>query len=142
MSHREAVIPRRVRTLVCLGMLGLLSGWRAAHAAELSAATRNEVDQLLTRVAASGCDFKRGNNWYSAADARQHLEMKFKGLAGRGAMVTAEDFIDLAASRSSITGEAYAIRCKAGPAHPSAVWLNAQLRAVRSGSIAASHPAR
>lgn len=89
---------------------------------------------MLGRVATSGCEFYRAGTWYPATDARGHLERKVRYLVARNMISTAEDFIVMAATRSSMTDEAYAIRCHGGAPQPSAVWLEAELRTLRAAA--------
>lgn len=121
-----------------LTLVALVSLMPAAQAHELSAASRKEVDQLLARVGASGCEFYRAGTWHNAVDARSHLERKFRYMTTRNMLGSADQFVADAATRSSFMGESYAIRCGNAPAQPSATWLNTQLRAMRQAAAAAS----
>lgn len=102
-----------------------------AHAAPLSTAAKGEIEALLSRLAASGCQFKRNGTWYTAAEAQAHLQRKLDYLADRGAVASAEQFIERAASKSSRSGQAYRVKCGAEPAVPSSLWLYPELRALR-----------
>lgn len=102
-----------------------------AHAAPLSTAAKGEIEALLSRLAASGCQFKRNGTWYTAAEAQAHLQRKLDYLADRGAVASAEQFIERAASKSSMSGQAYRVKCGAEPAVPSSLWLYPELRALR-----------
>ena len=64
------------------------------------------------------------------------------GLATRQMLGSAEDFIAKAATRSSLTGEAYAIRCPQRPVQPSAVWLESELQALRSRQTRGGAPVK
>lgn len=111
-----------------LGALLLLAaGAQAAPAAK----TADEVAQLLTQLAASGCEFQRNGDWHSAAEARAHLERKYAYLLKKGLVDRTEDFIDRAATSSSITGRDYQVRC-AGVTSASAPWLRAALARMRA----------
>ena len=66
----------------------------AATAAPLSPAARAEIDGLLVRLVASGCEFNRNGSWYTAAEAKSHLLQKLKYLEDRGMVQTTEQFID------------------------------------------------
>ena len=103
----------------------------AAFAAQPEPATRVEVPQLLNRLGASGCTFQRNGSWHSAPEAQAHLEKKYNYLLDKGKVRTTEDFIELAATRSSMSGTAYQVRCGTQPVVPSAAWLRGQLREVR-----------
>jgi hypothetical protein len=74
-------------------------------------------------VAGSECEFYRNGTWYDPKFAADHLSTKFKFLLAKNLVQSAEDFIEKAASRSSMSGQAYAIRCKGGAAVPTSQWL-------------------
>lgn len=113
-----------------LGALLLLaSGAQAAPEAK----TTDEVAQLLTHLADSGCEFQRNGSWHSAAEARAHLERKYTYLLKKGLVERTEDFIDRAATGSSVTGKDYQVRCT-GVVSASAPWLRAALARMRGGS--------
>lgn len=118
------------KTRSALAALLLLTG-ACAGAAELSETSRREVDELLARVAKSGCEFYRGGSWYSAEKARDHLERKYRYLAVRNLLGSSEDFVAMAGTRSSMTNEPYAIRCSGAAAQPSAAWLTDELKVIR-----------
>lgn len=118
------------------GLLLVLCAGASAVAAEINDTTRREVAQLMVRIAQSGCEFYRSGSWYSAAEARDHLERKYRYLAARQMIGTTEDFVALAGTRSSMTDEAYAIRCRGVTALPSAAWLTTELRSLRAEKAA------
>ena len=129
----HAIPPARRPALLSALRLGLLAlaCLPAVGAAQLSANARQEIDWLLRTVGSSGCEFLRGGTAYSAAKAKEHLQQKFDYLDARGQLKSAEDFIVKAATRSSMTGEAYGIRCpNAGP-QASDAWLHTHLKALR-----------
>lgn len=101
-------------------------------AADLSAASRSEIDALLNRLGASGCQFNRNGSWYSATDAKAHLNKKLNYLIEKKEVASTEQFIALAASSSSMSGKDYQVRCAGGPAVPSATWLKTELQTIRS----------
>lgn len=100
-------------------------------AAQLSATAQQEIDGLLRAVGSSGCYFLRGDTAHPAAEAQQHLHKKYSHLAARNLLVSAEDFIDKAATSSSMSGQAYAIRCGELPPVRSEVWLRGRLQLIR-----------
>jgi hypothetical protein len=101
------------------------------HADPLSAVARGEIEALLSRLAASGCQFERNGTWYAAAEAQAHLQRKLDYLADRGAVASAEQFIERAATKSSMSGQAYRVKCGPQPAVPSGQWLYPELQALR-----------
>jgi hypothetical protein len=113
---------------VCLALLWCL---QAAQAGPLPEAARQEIQQLLGRLEASGCQFNRNGSWYSSQDARAHLQKKLDYLADKGQLESAEQFIERAASKSSMSGKPYWVQCTNTPQQESAAWLGAQLKLVR-----------
>jgi len=77
----------------------------------------------------------RNGELHDAAEARAHLERKLAWLRDRGRVSSAEDFIELAASRSSFSGRAYAVRCPGRPEQPSGAWLRAELVRLRAAAV-------
>jgi Family of unknown function (DUF5329) len=117
-------------------LLWLALAWCAASspalAAGMSEESKREVGELLSRIERSPCEFNRSGTWYSGPQARSHLQRKYMYLSERGKLGSAEDFVALAASKSSITGEPYLIRCGSAAPITSAVWLEGELRRVRA----------
>jgi hypothetical protein len=103
----------------------------ASTAASLSPATKSEIDALISNLETSGCKFNRNGTWYTASEAKVHLLRKLKYLEDQGAVRTTEEFIELAASSSSATGEPYLIKCGSDAPVQSGVWLRSQLKALR-----------
>jgi hypothetical protein len=110
------------------------------NAASLSPAARAEIDALLSRLEASSCTFNRNGTWYPATEAKSHLLRKLKYLEDRGAVQSAEQFIERGASSSSTTGQPYLVKCGSGAPVQSGAWLQAQLQVVRSSGRAKSAP--
>ena len=132
----EALVPMR-RILLFL----LTSAFAAAGiAAPLTGTARTEVDGLMSRLEASACEFNRNGTWYTAAEAKPHLLRKLKYLEDRDLVRSAEQFIERAATSSSMTGQPYLVRCGNGAAVPSGTWLLSQLQAIRSAARAPSAP--
>jgi hypothetical protein len=99
-----------------------------AQAAEPAPPVRSEIEGLLTTLGTSQCQFYRNGSWHDGLAAESHLRMKYEYLAQRGALPSAEKFIDDAATKSSLSGEPYAVKCAGEAPLPSAVWLKARLR--------------
>ena len=112
----------------------------AICAAQLSPAARLEIDGLLRAVGSSGCEFIRGGTAYPAAKAQDHLQQKFAYLDQREQLKSADDFIAKAATRSSMTGEAYGIRCLGAATQSSEDWLKARLALLRKPLAPAPPP--
>jgi hypothetical protein len=114
-------------------LLTLMALWPAARSAELSQSAQWEIDQLLGSLGGSNCRFYRNGTWYSAADAQAHLTKKYEYLRKKKLLGSAEDFITGAGTESSRSGQPYQVQCGQEEPVPSAVWLQAELRRLRSG---------
>ncbi len=101
-----------------------------APLASVPLAASAEIDHLLVFLAGSGCEFYRNGTWYPPAAARAHLETKYEYFVKRDLVRTAEDFIRLAATESSMSHMPYQVRC-GGEEQPSAVWFGTELQRFR-----------
>ncbi|HRE18203.1 MAG TPA: DUF5329 domain-containing protein [Rhodocyclaceae bacterium] len=129
----------RKRTMKCgtaraLLLLAAFACSSAGAAATPNAITTQEVAQLLERLGNSGCEFKRNGTWHGAAQARDHLNGKYKYLLDKGRISTAESFIELAGTGSSTSGTPYHVKCQGVPEQESAVWLGAELAKMRKAA--------
>ena len=78
----------------------------------------------------SGCRFQRNGSWYDAVAARGHLQRKYDYLLKRDLVDSSEQFIQRAASKSSVSGKPYRVKCGALELD-SAVWFDMQLQRLR-----------
>jgi hypothetical protein len=115
-------------------MASALAASLAVWAGDLSGTAQKEITLLLDRIEASNCSFGRNGNWYPPGEARKHLQMKLDYMVKRNMLGSAEEFISKAATASSVSGEAYQIRCGAQAPMASATWLTAELKRIRSSS--------
>jgi hypothetical protein len=120
-------------------LLVLLVG-ATGNAAPLSPVAKAEIDGLMQRLEASGCEFNRNCTWHTAAEAKSHLLTKLKNLEDRGSVQTTEQFIELAASSSSMSGQPYLVRCGGGASVQSRPWLLSQLQVMRAAKRAKGAP--
>ena len=111
---------------ILLVVLPLLAG------AELAPAARQEIAHLIGYLGASGCSFQRNGDWHDAPAAASHLQRKYDYLLKRDLVASSEDFIDRAASQSSLSGKPYQVRCGGAAPVASAAWLKAELAKYRS----------
>lgn len=123
-----------------LVLLILMAFWPAARSAELPQSAVREIDELLTALGGSGCRFYRNGTWYSAPDAQAHLMKKYEYLRKKKLLGSPEDFIAKAGTESSKSGEPYQVQCGQEGAAPSAAWLQAALRCLRSGTAPDAGP--
>jgi hypothetical protein len=118
--------------------LGLGLVLAPAAGAEPPAMVQQEVSYLLAYIGKSGCEFNRNGTWNDATAAEAHAREKYDYLAAMGWIDTTKDFIDKAASASSLSGQSYAIRCGDGTVVPSGRWLSEELsryRALHDSSV-------
>ncbi|MGY4517346.1 YfeK family protein [Lysobacter sp. HA18] len=95
-------------------------------------AVQHEITQLFDALDHSGCRFNRNGSWYDAHKARAHLQDKYDYLVRRDAIASTESFIDLAASKSSMTGRAYLVQCPDSPEVQSGTWFRRLLTGLRA----------
>jgi hypothetical protein len=93
---------------------------------------QREIDHLLEFVAGSSCTFERNGADYPAQKAGEHLTAKFRYAASR--ITTAEDFIRDLASRSSVSGDSYRVKCGKVDM-PAGVWLTEELQRYREARV-------
>lgn len=115
-------------------LLAMLLGASQVYAASLPPAARGEIEGLLSRLAASGCQFKRNGSWHTAEEAQSHLRRKLDYLEARSAVANTEQFIQRAATKSSMSGKPYQVQCNNQAPVPSSRWLHTELHALRTGA--------
>ena len=95
---------------------------------------QQEIDHLLQFIEHSDCTFIRNNRSYSGVRAREHIENKFNYVKKRKQQLSAEEFIEYAASRSSLSKKQYQVNC--GPdTLTSESWLVGELERYRQEVI-------
>ena len=104
----------------------------AASAQAPSSATKNEVGQLFAALRQSNCEFSRNGSWYNAEKASDHLQRKYDYLLKKGLVTSTESFIELAATKSSMSGKPYQVRCGNASPVSSHSWFTNKLTALRS----------
>src|ERR1700687_517435 len=90
-----------------------------------------EINYLLGFIERSDCAFYRNGSWYDSKKAQAHLRSKYDILALRNQIDTAEDFIEKVATKSSLSGQAYKVRCPGGVAVTTNHWLLDELTRYR-----------
>jgi hypothetical protein len=115
-------------------VLGLILGLALLPIARAAppAIAQAEINYLLGFVESSGCDFYRNGSWYDSKRAQAHLRYKYEMLAAHDRINTAEDFIEKAATKSSLSGRPYQVRCSGGEVLTSNQWLRDALARYRT----------
>jgi uncharacterized protein DUF5329 len=114
----------------------LLLGFMLPVSAAPSAKAKAEIAQLMDALSESGCRFQRNGSWHDTTEARAHLQRKYDYLLKKDKVDSAEQFIERAASRSSMSGQPYRVQC-AGKEQDAASWFNGQLKRLRSSGVGA-----
>ena len=93
---------------------------------------QKEVNFLLSYIWSSGCEFYRNGTWSDSKTAQTHLRDKYNYLVARNQINTTEDFIERAATESSLSGQSYKVRCHGNATVPSKQWLRDELTRIRA----------
>jgi hypothetical protein len=93
---------------------------------------QKEIVHLLHYIENSDCIFIRNGREGTAADARNHIQKKYEYFKDR--VKTTEDFIRYAATKSSLSGTPYRVRCN-GRETGTAEWLRSELQRHRSSTL-------
>jgi hypothetical protein len=124
---------RRGRAIAVLAALGAAWLWTPpARAQHGQGSADGEIVALIQAVGQSGCRFSRNGRWHTPAQARDHLQRKYDWARRKGLDGSAEDFIERAASRSSLSGRAYRIACPGHAELDAATWFTRQLARLRT----------
>lgn len=116
---------------IAMFLLLAVSAERAFASGETTT-TNAEIAHLMKFLRSSGCDFNRNGSWYVPAEAHDHILKKLDYLRGRATIPSAEYFIRDAASRSSMSGKLYQVRCPGTPVQECRTWLSDELKLLRS----------
>ena len=121
----------RLTLVTCLiAVSGLVS-------AAPSPTAKREIQGLMDALSASSCEFQRNGTWHGRDEARKHLQRKYDYLLKKNLVDTSELFIQRAASKSSVSGKPYRVKCGALELD-SAVWFDMQLQRLRKPGTVAS----
>ena len=112
-------------------LLALASG---AVYADVPAEQRAEVDYLIHRISDTPCALERNGQRGTNAEAVSHIKRKYEHFLAR--IHKTEDFIDLAASRSEVTGRPYQLVCPGKASVTGHDWLYGELAAYRKAHAA------
>lgn len=112
-----------MRGLLCLFILAISA---FAHAADSASLEGRKIDFLIASVETlQGARFIRNGTSYDAKAAADHLRLKLRMAGSR--VATAEDFIRLCGTASSVSGTAYQIRFSDGRVVSSEAYLRQKL---------------
>ena len=95
------------------------------------------VQHLLEYVARSDLTFIRNSGHYTAREASEHMEKKYEHF--RDEIKSPEQFIELCATRSILSGKPYLVINKQGETTKTSEWLNAELNEYRNHIAGGPH---
>jgi hypothetical protein len=112
------------KTIKILSIAVIAALWGVAPANDFVQA---EIAHLLEFVDSSDCTFIRNGREYNSHDAVEHIRRKYEYVRSRYDVDSAEKFIALSATRSSISTKPYHIQCPGEERISSEQWLLREL---------------
>jgi hypothetical protein len=97
-----------------------------------SAQDEQAIQHLIAFVSGSDLRFVRNTTEYPPTEAAAHMENKYRHF--RDDIETADDFIELCATKSLLSGKLYLVIDRQGQERLSSDWLRAELAAWQSRS--------
>ncbi|MCK5665099.1 MAG: DUF5329 family protein [Thiotrichaceae bacterium] len=88
-----------------------------------------EVDHLLTYIKNSGCIINRNGTDYHAEKGLSHIEKKYDYF--RGDINSTEKFIEMSATKSTMSGNNYMAKCPGKETIKTQDWLLTELKQYR-----------
>ncbi len=104
---------------LCIAVILLASGMAFADTVQ------EEIDHLITYLSDSGCTYIRNGMEYTALEAVEHINRKYDYF--HDDIDSAETFVELSASKSTMSGKPYSIKCPGKVEQSSASWLLEEL---------------
>ena len=89
----------------------------------------NEIGHLLNYVEETSCKYERNGTMHSGKNAVKHIENKYNYF--KNDIDNTEKFIELSATKSTMSGKYYMIHCNGKPIIKSQEWLLHELRSYR-----------
>ena len=89
-----------------------------------------EINHLLNYIKNTKCLYERNGDRHSGVDAHKHISKKYEYY--KDDIQTAEDFIQLSATQSTVSGRKYHIICPGKKRVESGKWLLKELDRYRS----------
>lgn len=97
--------------------------------ADIPAQQRQEVNHLLSFVQTSKCIINRNGSDHQGPDAAKHMKKKYDYF--RDDIDNTEDFIRLSATKSTMSGKYYTVRCGDESEIKTQDWLLSELKSYR-----------
>lgn len=97
-----------------------------------SSETQDEINHLLEFVKNTECQYERNGELHTGKEAAKHIKKKYKYF--KNEINSTEKFIELSATKSTMSGKYYMIHCKDNIKLKSQEWLLQELREYRRAS--------
>jgi hypothetical protein len=117
--------------IIAAGFLALIAIFHITETiADVPTEQKAEVEYLLNIIKSSSCIMERNNEQGTGEMAYEHILLKYDYY--RDEIMTTEDFIRLAATKSVLSGEYYMIYCENQPGMRLGDWLQQELTRYRT----------
>lgn len=97
--------------------------------ADVTAEHRMEISHLLSFVKNSSCKINRNGKIYEGSDAASHIQKKYDYF--KNDIETTEQFIELSATKSTLSGKYYTVKCGDTEPIKTREWLLIELSSYR-----------
>lgn len=98
--------------------------------------SQQEINHLLKFVETTNCNYERNGKQHTGQEAKEHIIKKYRYFIDD--IESAEDFIRLAATKSTFSGKHYQVHCLNQASQTSKDWLThelSQFRAINKTSV-------
>ena len=97
--------------------------------ADVSKEQKLEVEHLLKFLKNSSCEINRNGKFHKGNEAVSHIKRKYEYF--RDEIDTTEEFIEYTATKSTMSGKYYLVKCGDGEAVRTKEWLLNELKSYR-----------
>lgn len=98
-----------------------------------AATMQQEIDHLLKFVEQTDCQYERNGKRHTGKEAVEHIKRKYNYF--KNDIDSAEKFIELSATKSTMSGKDYLVHCPDRSTLRSEEWLLQELRNYRNGGL-------
>ena len=93
---------------------------------------QQEIDHLLQFVEHTDCKYERNGKSHAGPEAVEHIKNKYRYF--KNDIDSAETFVELSATKSTMSGKYYLVHCPGRPTVKSQTWLLEELNNYRNGA--------
>ncbi len=90
----------------------------------VAATLEQQIDKLISSIDQSQCRFIRNDNFYSPQQSMKHLRRKYVHFKNK--ITSVDDFIQIVATKSLMSGKTYKVQCSDKTPVPAALWMRQQ----------------